>query len=209
MDAAVTSVFGEYDARSAREAALFREARGDFSKIRRDDLLLSVGPATGRFMNTLIKGARAQRIVEIGTSYGYSTIWLAEAARETGGRVYSLEIAPEKQRYAREMLEKAGLAAAVELRCGNALELIPELEPEIDFVLLDLWKDLYVPCLERIVPKLAGGSIIVADNMLQPRDARDHARAYRHAVRALPGVSSVLLPIGSGLEVSRLPGKED
>ena len=61
-----------------------------------------------------------------------------------------------------ENLEKAGLAGAVELRCGNAVELIPELEPEIDFVLIDLWKDLYVPCLERIVPKLAAGAILVA-----------------------------------------------
>jgi predicted O-methyltransferase YrrM len=93
----------------------------------------------------------------------------------------------------------------VELQCGNAVELIPALEPEVDLVLIDLWKDLYVPCLERIVPKLAAGAILVADNMLQPRD---DARAYRRAVRALPGVNSVLLPIGSGLEVSRMPGKD-
>ena len=209
MDAAVNQVFAEDDARSAREAELFREARGDFTKIRRDDLLLAVGPASGRFLNTLVKGARAQRILEIGTSYGYSTIWLAEAARETAGGLHTLEIAPAKQSYAREMLAKAGLEDFVEFHCGNAVELIPGLDDGIDFVLVDLWKDLYVPCLERIAPKLAPGAIVVADNMLQPREAREDARAYRRAVRALPGVSSVLLPIGSGLEVSRMPGKED
>lgn len=209
MDSVVNGVLAEYDARAAREAEMFREARGDFSKIWRDDLLLSVGPATGRFLNTLIKGARARHIVEVGTSYGYSTVWLSDAARETDGRVQTLEIAPNKQAYARAMLTKARLVDRVDFHQGNALELLPKLAAQIDFVLIDLWKDLYVPCLELLVPKLAPGAILVADNMLQPREAREDALAYRRAVRRLPGVSSVLLPIGSGLEVSRMPGKDD
>ena len=76
-------------------------------------------------------------------------------------------------------------------------------------MLVDLWKDLCVPCLELFAAKLAPGAIVVADNMLQSREARSDALAYRRAVRALPGVSSVLLPIGSRLEVSRMPGADE
>jgi predicted O-methyltransferase YrrM len=71
----------------------------------------------------------------------------------------------------------------------------------IDSVLLDLWKDLYLPCLEAFYPKLNPGAIIVADNMLRP--GGDDLKRYGEAVRARPGISTVLLPVGSGLEVSR------
>ena len=72
-----------------------------------------------------------------------------------------------------------------------------------DFVLIDLWKDLYVPVFELLHPKLAQGAIIVADNMLQPENVRVHARAYRERVRSAADMSSVLLEVGNGLEVSR------
>ena len=70
-------------------------------------------------------------------------------------------------------------------------------------MLIDLWKDLYVPVFERLYPKLAQGAIIVADNMLQPETARAHARAYRERVLATPDMTSILLSVGNGLEVSR------
>lgn len=68
-------------------------------------------------------------------------------------------------------------------------------------MLLDLWKDLYVPSLEAFYPRLNPGAIIVADNMIRP--GGDNARAYSQAVRAKPGITSVLLPVGTGIEVSR------
>ena len=73
-----------------------------------------------------------------------------------------------------------------------------------DFVLLDLWKELYVPCFELFADKLSHGSIVVADNMLFPDAARAHADAYRERVRASGRFDSVLLPVGSGIELSRL-----
>ncbi|MFI4933608.1 MAG: O-methyltransferase [Caulobacterales bacterium] len=197
MDSKIEAVFADYDARMQRE----RENAG---QMKLDDFLLPVGPQTGALLNSLIKGAKATRILEIGTSYGYSGVWLAEAARETGGKLITLDVADYKQAYAKAALEKAGLAAFVDFRCGSALDLIPTLPGPFDFVLLDLWKDLYVPCLELFFPKLAPGAIVVADNMLQPAAAREEALAYRRAVRAKPGVASVLLPIGSGIEISRL-----
>ena len=84
---------------------------------------------------------------------------------------------------------------------GDAVEMIASLQDGIDFVLLDLWKDLYVPCLEAFYPKLNPGAIVVADNMIWP--GGKNVDLYAAAVRARPGMTSVLLPVGSGLEISR------
>ena len=204
MDAAVVRVLDLYDQRIAAEAKLWGQPGVSI-----DDFLLPIGPAAGALLNTIIKGAEARHILEIGTSYGYSTIWLAEAARETGGKVVSLDLAPRKQDHAREMLEMAGLAAYVDFRAGDALELIPTLEDSLDFILLDCWKDIYIPCLERFHPKLAPGGMVAADNMIYPPSSHADAIAYRRAVRAKADMSSVLLSVGSGLEISRKASKLD
>jgi predicted O-methyltransferase YrrM len=201
MDVRVERVLAEYDERAERETALF--AAGWDRDARRDELLLRVGPETGRLINILAAGAGAKRMLELGTSYGYSTIWLAEAAARTGGKVVSLDLAAAKQAHARKMLKRAGLEAQVELICGDALAILEGLDGPFDFVLVDLWKDLYVPCLELIAPKLAPGAVLVADNMLRPEAARADANAYRARVRACPDMESVLLSVGSGIEVSR------
>jgi predicted O-methyltransferase YrrM len=99
------------------------------------------------------------------------------------------------------MSTKAGLADHVDFKVGDAVEMIGELPGGIDFVLVDLWKDLYTPCLEAFYPKLNPGAIIVADNMIRP--GGDEVKRYGERVRALPKIDSVLLPVGSGLEVSR------
>lgn len=205
LDAKVERILAEYDARSAAERS--RHEAGWDADARRDQLLLRIGPDTGRLINILIKGAGARSIVEIGTSYGYSTVWLAEAARATGGRVATLDLAKYKQDYARGMLERAGLAAFVDWRCGDALELLKEIGGPIDFVLIDLWKELYIPSFEVIAPKLARGALIVADNMLYPAYSRPDAAEYGKRVRAYPGMRSVMLEVGSGIEVSRYEGE--
>jgi predicted O-methyltransferase YrrM len=142
-------------------------------------------------------------VLELGTSYGYSTLWFAEAMQATGGKVVSLDVADFKQAHARTTLERVGLQDLVEFHTGDALQILPTLEGGFDFVLLDIWKDLYLPALELFLPKLARGAIVVADNMLRPEQDRPHALAYRRAIRSKPGISSVLLPLGQGLEVSR------
>src|SRR5207253_7076457 len=91
----------------------------------------------------------------------------------------------------------------LDLRQVHVLPPLDQLAGPFDFVLIDLWKNLYVPVFELLHPKLAQGAIIVADNMLQPESARADARAYRQRVRAAADMSSVLLAVGNGLEVSR------
>lgn len=202
MDQAFDRVLAEYEARIAGEAKLMASGDPQHWLERRDQFLLPVGADTGRVLNILVKSAHARSILEMGTSYGYSTLWLAEAARQTGGTVVSLELADYKAAYARQALARAGLAACVDIRVGSALETLPHLVGPFDFVLIDLWKDLYVTCLDLVYPMLAYGAFVIADNMLQPVQVRADAENYRRRVRQLD-FDTVLLPIGSGIEVSR------
>ena len=203
IDAAVWRVLEEYEARAEREEQLWNTLQEEELRRRLDEFLLPVGRAAGMLMNLLVKGAKARRILEVGSSYGYSTIWLAEAARAIDGRVISLELRSAKTEYARAQLERVQLERCVEFRVGDALASLAQLAGPFDFVLLDLWKDMYVPVFELLYPKLAAGAVIVADNMLHPEGARPHALAYRERVRAAPEMSSVLLAVGNGLEISR------
>lgn len=203
MDIKFQALLTRYHARIAEEDRLMKSDPASFSR-RRDEFLLAVGPEVGRLMHALIIGRGAKRILELGTSYGYSTAFLADAARQTGGRVYTLDLAANKQQYARTQLEDAGLAPQVEWHLGDATQVLKTLEGPFDFVLVDLWKDLYVPCLELFYPKLAQNAVIVADNMLFPEWVRTEAEAYRAAVRAKAKLQSVLLPIGNGIELSCL-----
>jgi predicted O-methyltransferase YrrM len=201
MDEQITKVLEIYHERIREERNRPRDIPPGIHDGERDKRLLAVGPDTGQFINILAKSLGAPTILEIGTSYGYSGIWLAEAARATGGRLITLELQDYKSSYACEMAIEAGLADYVEFRVGDALQLIAELKVKVDFVLLDLWKDLYEPCLDAFYPKLNPGAIIVADNMLRP--GGEDVQRYGRAVRAKVGITSVLLPVGSGIEVSR------
>src|SRR5262244_331604 len=119
MDSAVERVLRAFEERSDLQWHEIEQM--DWSKMyyRRDEFLFSVGRATGQLLNLLAKEAQAKKIVEVGSSYGYSTVWLAEAARATDGKVISLEIHEEKQKQARASIEKAGLGGFVDFRLGD------------------------------------------------------------------------------------------
>jgi predicted O-methyltransferase YrrM len=167
---------------------------------------MPIGPEAGALLNSLVRALKPSRILELGTSNGYSTLWLAEAARVVGARVITIDQLARKQAYARAALDKAGVAGAVEFLNGDALDLLKALPGPFDFVLLDIWKDLYGPCLDLFYPKLAPGAMIAADNMLHPASHHAEAAAYRRAVRAKPQMQSLLLPLGQGIELSRFAG---
>ena len=203
MDAAILEVLSEYEKRGAEEFKL--QALGTMEQwlARRDEFLIAVGPATGQLLNILAKSIKAKTILELGTSYGYSTIWLAEAARATGGKLITLDVVANKQNYARAMLTRARLASHVEFRLGDALDTLDALRGPFDFVLVDLWKELYVPCFDLFYPKLSPGALVAADNMILPDNYREEALRYRKHVRSKPKIDSILIPVGSGVELSR------
>jgi len=200
-DPGFVAVLAEYNERLAREDPIVHNPKA-LQAADVNDLLIPVGEDVGRLMHALVVGLGAHIIVELGTSYGYSTLFLADAAKATGGKVYSYDVAANKQAYARERLQRAGLSDYVEFRLGDAVELLEGQPGPVDFVLMDLWKDLYVPCFHRVAPLLGPSGTILADNMTFPPQARKDAETYRAAVRATPGMLSTLLPIGNGIDIA-------
>jgi predicted O-methyltransferase YrrM len=200
-DPAVAEVYAGYARRHAEEQERMA-AMGDGMFALRDEFLLPVGPEVGWFLHCLILAMRPGRILELGTSYGYSTLFLADAARQVGATLITMDLADYKQAEARANIERAGLADVVDFRLGDAVALIQADPGPFDLVLLDIWKDLYVPCLEAFYPKLSDEGVIAADNMIEPAMAREDVRKYRAAIQALPDMQTALLPIGSGIELS-------
>lgn len=203
-DPRVQAVFEAYQARHREDLARMREL-GPAGFAHRDEFLLPVGEEAGWFLHALIVARAPARILELGTSYGYSTLFLADAARRAGAQVVTMELAGHKQDHARTMLERAGLAGHVEFRCGDALDLLAAdaaAGGTWDFVLLDIWKELYEPCLEAFYPQLTDEAVICSDNMIDPPAHRDSVRRYRAAIRARADLQTALLPIGQGIELS-------
>ncbi|BDX01502.1 MAG: O-methyltransferase [Marinomonas sp.] len=201
MDHQIQAVLEQYHQRIQQERQAPRiEPKGGRDG-GHDQRMRAVGPDTGQLLNLLVKSLKAPNILEIGTSFGYSGIWLAEAAKATGGRVTTLEMHQYKSDYAKQKATEAGLADYIDFQIGDAVELIQQYEGKFDFILLDLWKDMYVPCLDVFYPKLNPGAIVVADNMIRP--GNQEVKDYGLAVRAKAHMSGVLLPVGTGLEISR------
>lgn len=199
-DPAVQAVFAEYEARNAAETQRTSQPGVNGYEIR-DELLLPVGQDVGRLLHALVLAKRPTRVLELGTSYGYSTLILADAARKVGAEIVTMENADYKQAHAREQIGKAGLSDVVDFRSGDALHLLADDKGPWDFVLLDIWKELYVPCFEAFYPGLTEEAIVASDNMVFPPNARDDVRALRRAMEEKGDMQHVLLPFGHGLEL--------
>ncbi len=212
MDDKIVNVLTELEARSQQEEEFIRQSL-EQNKLQSlspeelssymNNLMLAVGWETGKFLNMLLKTQSGKRILEIGTSVGYSTIWLAEAARVNGGCVTTLECVASKQTQAVENIRKVGLEDFVDFQLGDAVTLIETLTGSWDFILLDLWKELYVPCFDRFYEKLAPGAIVIADNINNPPDFRPVMKVYQEHVCAKKDLESMEIPIGNGLELTR------
>ncbi len=125
---------------------------------------LSIGPDQGRFLFTLALSRGARRIVEFGSSFGISTLYLAAAARLTGGRVTGSEFHAAKAEKATRSLGEAELSDFAEIRVGDARETLESVEGPVDLLFLDGAKELYLPILRMLEPRLAQGGLVVADN---------------------------------------------
>lgn len=197
----VQNVFEAYQERHEEDKARMKVLGPEGIKFR-DEFLLPIGEDVGRFLHALILAKRPQRILEVGTSYGYSTLFMADAARQIGGQVISLEIADYKQEFAREKMAAAGLETVVDFRLGDAIESIKADSGSFDFALMDIWKELYIPALEALYPKLSEEAIIAADNMYGPPIHIPMARKYRAFVASKPDLKTTLMPIGAGIELT-------
>jgi predicted O-methyltransferase YrrM len=164
------------------------------------DVYIPISRAQGRFLYLVARSIGARRIVEFGTSFGVSTCYAAAAARDVGGRVIGTELEPGKHQRALANLAEAGLAEVAEVRLGDARETLRDVEEPIDLVLLDGWKDLYLPMLHLLEPKLRPGSVVLADNI---KTFRRSLRPYVEYVQSgRNGFQSVTLPLKDGFEYS-------
>lgn len=174
-------------------------AANDARETERPRRMLNITPDTGRLLWILVRQAHATRILEIGTSNAYSTIWLADAAREIGGRVTTLELDPGKVALARENLTRAGLADDVDIREGRAADTLAALDGPFDLVFLDADRASYAIYLALALPKLRVGGLLVADNVVSHAAELED---YLARVKADPALFSVTVPVGNGEEIS-------
>jgi predicted O-methyltransferase YrrM len=161
--------------------------------------MLNITPEAGRFLAILVRAMGARRILEIGTSNGYSTLWLAWAAEATDGRVITIERAADKAMMARENFVRAGLVHRIEQREGAALDVLGELDGPFDLIFLDADRPGYVSYFERIIALPRPGGLLITDN------AVSHAHEltdFFALLRAHPDLESVTLPVGNGEELT-------
>jgi len=175
--------------------------------------LLAIGRNTGIFYNILLKSKDAKKILEIGMSAGYSTIWFAEAiSKKTGGKIITIDQDKKKIERAKRNFEDAGLSDLIDIRHGDALEVLLDIKDEFnsseffDFVFIDADKERYIQYFDVILPMVKPGGLIGADNILFPERFQKFANLYVKHVRNNPKIRSVTIPIDNGEELSlKLP----
>jgi len=163
----------------------------------------NIAPENGQFLSILIQSIQAQNVLEVGTSNGYSTIWLAAALKETSGSLITLESNPERAEEARAHLREVGLDHIVDIRLGNALDEIPKCDTTFDFVFLDAEKNEYQRYLELALPNIRPGGLIVADDTLTMRDEMPD---YVQFVFNTPSLQSVDISLDDGIILSYKTG---
>jgi predicted O-methyltransferase YrrM len=168
------------------------------------DKLVALDPDKAEFCYQLCRASNARRIVEIGTSYGVSTLYLAAAIRDNihvaggDGVVIGTEYESNKAAAARSHFEQAGLSHLVDLREGDLRQTLKQIDGPVDFMLMDIWITMARPALELVTPHLRPGAIVIADNTRQYRNEYADYFAFLEA----QGFRTMTLPFDGGLEMS-------
>ncbi len=161
--------------------------------------LRQIPPETGKFVSLLLAAAPEGNVIEIGTSAGYSTLWLSLACLETDRVIHTFELLDEKIRLAKETFQAAEVQNIVKLIEGDALENLKEYS-NISFCFLDAEKEIYDACYDLIVPKLVSGGLLVADNAINHYDT---LKPLIDKALSDPRVDAMVVPVGKGELVCR------
>lgn len=195
----------------ADEGPLLAELRQEIPRRGLPEIFIS--PELGRLLQVLLTGIGARRVLEVGTLGGYSALWMARALPDTG-RLVTLEIDPERAAFARRFIDRAGKSDVVEVRVGDARELLAELADAgagpFDAVFIDADKESYVEYLDRSLALTRPGGLILADNAFRdgrvleadPDEATRGVLAYNERVASDERLISTVIPIRDGLAVS-------
>ena len=195
-------------ARSDEQLAALPPAADEAARLKafRSDKLVALDRDKAEFCYQLCRAGNARRIVEIGTSYGVSTLYLAAAVRDNArasggdGVVIGTEYEPAKAEAARAHFAEAGLSRFIDLREGDLRQTLKKIDEPVDFVLMDIWIAMARPAIELVTPHLRPGAIVVCDNTEQYRSA--YADYFAFLAEPANGFRTMTLPFDGGLELS-------
>jgi predicted O-methyltransferase YrrM len=211
LEALLARLEAQHQAQVTETQAYFRR-RGEAGELSWDgldadahrfmaDKLVALDPAKSAFCYMTCRALQARRVVEVGTSYGVSTLYLAAAVRDNGGGgVIATEWEAEKAKAARANYAEAELAEFIDLREGDLRETLKSLQGPIDFVLVDIWTEMARPAIELIAPHLRVGAVICADNTGGFREPYRHYFAF--VEDPANGFRTMTLPFDGGFEMT-------
>jgi predicted O-methyltransferase YrrM len=184
----------------------------------RSEMMLAITSDTGTFFNITLKAMRAKRILEIGTSYGYSTLWFAEALMQINEvsntrpekSIITIEMDHSKVERANKNFDEAGIKNIIDLKEGQAGDVLSEISKNylkdgdqlFDFVFFDADKENLRHYFDIVLPMVRVGGIIATDNMLYPEEYRSMMTNYTNYIKNKPNIQSMMIPIGNGEELT-------
>jgi len=168
-----------------------------------------VGPLVGRFLYQMALVSKAQRIVELGSGFGYSAYWFS-LALEGRGTITMIDGSEDNRRLARDYFARAGLKTLIDYRVGDALEVFARVEGEVDMVFNDIDKEGYPETIDPVAERLRKGGLFITDNLLWSgrvcREARDEATRgvveFTRRLYADPRFFTTVLPLRDGVAVA-------
>ena len=165
-----------------------------------DKEMLAVSEEDGRFMRVLVATSHAKKGLEIGAASGYSAIWIGLGMRETGGRLVTIEYDKARAAQAMENVKKAGLSDIVDVISGDAFAEIPRVAGTFDFVFCDAWKRDYQKFFSMVFPRMDGGGLFLAHNVVNKRSEMDD---FLKTIRSSPALLTTIVSPGTeGMSVS-------
>lgn len=188
----------------------------DMEKYAHENYVSIVPPEVAQFLTFLIHISNAKRVLEIGTAIAYSTIWLAWAVAPRNGHVTTIEINDRRAMTAAQNIKTAGLEDRITLLKGHAVDIVPKLEEQFDFIFIDAAKGQYGWFFDELFPRLSPGGLIVSDNVLAeglvvvPDEQLRHRqktsvrrlRDYLTMITTHPGLETTVVPLGDGISIS-------
>jgi predicted O-methyltransferase YrrM len=165
----------------------------------RSRMMLNLEPASAQLVSILVRASGVTRALEIGTSNAYSTIWLAWSLAPVGGRIVSVDRNPDKHVLAGENLRRAGFLDVVELRTGDATEIVRELARPFDLVFLDADRRKFPEIMEVLLPKIAKRALVIADNV---HSHPEEIAGYLKLISSLSDFQHTTVPVGKGLSIA-------
>jgi len=196
-----SDAMAEYFGRRAREGTLDWKRMDDETHRFFRDKMVALEKDKAEYCYALCRALRATRVVEAGTSFGVSTLYLAAAVRDNGGgTVIATEYEPTKARIARANFAAANLSDYIDLREGDLAETLKVIDGPVDLMLLDIWTDAVMPAVRNVAPHLREGAIILADNSAQSRDG--YAQYFEYIADPRNRLRTLTLPFAGGLEMT-------